>query len=143
MIRQAVILFALLLTVPAFAAAADVTWSKDIGPLVEARCAACHGADAPEYAAFKADKEAWLAKQTGPRMDTYSHLIYYTAWPDTGALMRRLDDAKPGNMFQYLGDNDAERQANLAKFKAWVGNWSHKRWAEITKEDMDGIKVPY
>ncbi len=27
-------------------------------------------------------------------MDTYSYLIYYTAWPDTGSLMRRLDDGK-------------------------------------------------
>jgi len=40
-------------------------------------------------------------------------------------------------------DDDAERQANLARFKAWVGNWSHKRWAEITKEEMDGITVKY
>jgi len=142
MVRHLVILFTLLLTLPALAAA-EVTWSKEIRPLVEARCAGCHGADAPEYAAFKADKEKWLASQTGPRMDTYSHLIFYTAWPDTGALMRRLDDAKPGNMYQYLGDDDAQRKANLALFKAWVGNWSHQRWAEISKAELDGITVKY
>jgi len=52
MIRHLAILLVLLLTLPAFAAAAEVTWSKEIRPLVEARCAGCHGADAPEYAAF-------------------------------------------------------------------------------------------
>jgi len=50
------------------------------------------------------------------RMDTYSHLIFYTAWPDTGSLMRRLDDGrntkdgKPGNMYKYLGSTEEERQ---------------------------------
>ena len=141
---------ALALTVlTATAATAEVTWSQQIKPIVDARCTACHGADAPEYPAFKKEKDAWMAKSIGPRMDTYSHLIYYTGWPDTGALMRRLDDGanskdgKPGNMYQYLGDNDAERQANLALFKAWVGNWSHKRFDALTKEDLAGIKIPY
>lgn len=141
---------ALALTVlTATAATAEVTWSQQIKPIVDARCTACHGADAPEYPAFKKEKDAWMAKSIGPRMDTYSHLIYYTGWPDTGALMRRLDDGanskdgKPGNMYQYLGDNDAERQANLALFKAWVGNWSHKRFDALTKEDLAGIKITY
>lgn len=120
-----------------------VTYRSDIRALVEARCVGCHGADAPEYPAFKEAKDAWIAKGIGTRMDTYSHLIYYTAWPDTGALMRRLDDQKPGNMYQHLGDTDAERKKNLALFKGWVGNWTLKKWGEITKEEMDGIKVPY
>ncbi|MDT8441435.1 MAG: cytochrome C [Desulfuromonadales bacterium] len=131
------------------AAAEEITWSQQIKPIVDARCVACHGADAPEYAAFKKEKEAWLAKETGPRMDTYSHLIYYTGWPDTGALMRRLDDGtgkadqKPGNMYQHLGDSDAERQASLTLFKAWVGNWTHKRFDALTKDDLAAIKIPY
>lgn len=131
------------------AAAAEVTWSQQIKPLVDARCAACHGADAPEYPAFKKEKDAWVAKGIGPRMDTYSHLIYYTGWPDTGALMRRLDggagkdDKKPGNMYQHLGADEAERQANLALFQAWVGNWTHKRFDVLTKDNLAGIKVPY
>ncbi len=85
----------------------------------------------------------------GMRMDTYSHLIFYTAWTDTGSLMRRLDDGKntkdgkPGNMYKYLGDNEDETQNNLKLFKGWVGNWVLKRWADITKEDMNGIKVKY
>ena len=82
-------------------------------------------------------------------MDTYSHLIAYTAWPDTGALMRRLDDgkaandAKPGNMYPHLGSTEPERQKNLQTFKNWVGAWTLKRWKEITKEELDGIKVKY
>jgi hypothetical protein len=82
-------------------------------------------------------------------MDTYSHLIFYTAWRDTGALMRRLDagtntkDGKPGNMYQYLGDTEEERQKNLKLFKEWVGYWTLKRWPEITKEELSKIRVKY
>ena len=126
----------------------DVTYTSQIQPLVAAKCVACHGKDAaPEYYAFKKEKEKWVAKGQGMRMDTYSHLIFYTAWPDTGALMRRLDDGKasgkPGNMYQHLGANEEERQKNLALFKSWVGNWTHKRWNDITKEEMNGITVKY
>lgn len=141
--RKFAVAAALLLVLPFAARAGEVTYSKDIKPLVDARCAGCHGSDAPEYPAFKKEKEVWTAKGIGPRMDTYSHLVYFTAWPDTGSLMRRLDDAKPGNMYEHLGDNAEERQKNLALFKAWVGNWTHKRWNEISKEEMDGVKVPY
>jgi hypothetical protein len=83
------------------------------------------------------------------RMDSYSLLISHIGWPETGALMRRLDDGsntkdkKPGNMYQYLGASDAERKANLAVFKEWVGNWTLKRWNEITKEELNGITVRY
>jgi len=141
--KKFAVAIAMLVAFPFGVQAAEVTYSKDIKPIVDARCAGCHGSDAPEYAAFKKEKETWTAKGIGPRMDTYSHLIYYTGWPDTGALMRRLDDAKPGNMYEYLGDSAEERQKNLALFKAWVGNWTHKRWKEISKEELDGVKVPY
>ena len=53
------------------------------------------------------------------------------------------DDKKPGNMYQHLGDNEAERQANLALFKAWVGNWSLKKFDALTKDDLAAIKVTY
>ncbi|MEW5746642.1 MAG: cytochrome C [Nitrospirota bacterium] len=128
----------------------EVTYRKHIKPVVDAKCAGCHGKEAaPEYYAFKEEKDKWLAKGQGMRMDTYSHLIFYTAWPDTGALMRRLDDGKgskegkQGNMYQYLGATEEERQQNLKLFKEWVGNWTLKRWKDITKEDMNGIKVTY
>jgi hypothetical protein len=137
------VIIALLLVVPFAVQAAEVTYLNDIKPIVDARCVGCHGVDAPEYPAFKKEKEVWTAKGIGPRMDTYSHLVYFTAWPDTGALMRRLDDAKPGNMYEHLGDNAEERQKNLALFKAWVGNWNLKRWNEVSKEELDGVKVPY
>jgi mono/diheme cytochrome c family protein len=139
----------LILLLATGAAASDVTWSRQIKPLFDARCAGCHGADAPEYPAFKQEKDAWLAKGIGPRMDTYTHLVYFTGWPDTGALMRRLDDGAngkegtPGNMYQYLGDSDPERQANLALFKAWVGHWAPKRFDALTKDDLAAIKIPY
>jgi single heme cytochrome PccH len=130
--------------------AGDVTWSGTIKGLVEARCVRCHGDEAaPEYQAFKKEKEKWQAKGQGMRMDTYSHLIFYTAWPDTGALMRRLDDGrntkdgKPGNMYQHLGATEEERQKNLALFKEWVGTWVLKRLPEITGDELSGIRVPY
>lgn len=132
-----------IVSLPITSLAEDVTYRRDIKPIFDARCASCHGSSSPEYPAFKEAKEQWIAKGQGPRMDTYSHLIYYTAWPDTGALMRRLDDGKPGNMHQYLGETAEERQKNLQLFKRWVGGWTLKKWGEITKEDMNGISVKY
>ena len=131
------------------AQAQEVTWSKDVKPLFDKNCLACHGADAPEYARFKKEKDAWMKKGVGMRMETYSHLNSFVGWPNAGALMRRLDDGKgtkdgkPGNMYQYLGADEAERQANLTVFKNWVGNWNLKRWADLTKEDVGSLKVKY
>ena len=130
-------------------AAAEVTFSQQIKPLLNAHCNACHGQDAPEDKFFKQAKDFWIAKSIGPRMDSYTHLVSFTGWPDTGALMRRVDDGaskedkKPGNMYQHLGDSDAERQQNLAQFKAWVGNWTLKRFDALSKDDLVGIKVLY
>lgn len=131
------------------AMAQEVTYSGAIAELVAKRCVGCHGADSPEYPAFKKEKDAYVKKGVGPRMDTYAHLVYYTAWPDTGALMRRLDDGggvpggKVGNMYRYLGDREEERAANLSLFRAWVGNWTLKRFPEITKEELAEIRVEY
>jgi hypothetical protein len=58
---------------------------------------------------------------------------------------------KPGNMYQYLGANEEERQRNLNLFKEWVGRdaWTLKRWNArgdvpgITREELDKIKVKY
>ncbi len=132
---------------PAFAG--EVTYSEHIRPIFEARCAGCHGTDSPEYPAWKKAKHKYLAEAKGPTLATYAHLVYFTAWPDTGALMRRLDDGKSspdgqaGNMYAKLGDTDEERQQNLRLFKAWVGNWNLGRWKDVTKADLDGIRVPY
>ncbi|PKN13643.1 MAG: cytochrome C [Deltaproteobacteria bacterium HGW-Deltaproteobacteria-4] len=130
--------------------ASEVTWRSSIKGIVAEHCLDCHGADsAPEYPQFKEEKEAWLAKGQGMRMDTYSHLVAFVGWPNTGAMMRRLDDGqnskegKPGNMYQYLGANEEERQKNLAAFKGWIGNWSLKRWADTSKEELNGIKAKY
>lgn len=131
------------------AQADEITWSSTINPLFEKQCIACHGSDAPEYAAFKKDKETWLKKGIGMRMETYSHLVSFTGWPNSGALMRRLDDGtgskegKPGNMYQHLGSDEQERQANLALFRKWVGNWNLKRWNDLSKEELSGLKVKY
>ncbi len=137
--------------------AAEVTYRQHIRPLWEQKCAACHGANAPYYGDFKKDKDKYKAMMKGPRMDTYSDLIYYIGWPDTGAIMRRLDDGAntkdgmPGNMYQYLGSTESERKTNFALFKSWVGEtaWRLNRWKArgdvpaITKEQLDQIKVKY
>ena len=130
--------------------AQETTWSGSINGIVEKQCFSCHGPEsAPEYPLFKKDKEKWLSKGLAMRMDTYSHLVSFVGWPNTGAMMRRLDDGKgvkegkPGNMYQHLGATEEERQKNLALFKDWVGNWSLKRLPETTKEDLNGIKVKY
>jgi len=141
------------LTLTALAAttvqAEEITWSGTIRPLFEKHCIACHGSDAPEYAAFKKDKEAWLKKGTGMRMETYSHLLAFVGWPNSGALMRRLDDGKgskegkPGNMYQHLGADEQERQTNLDLFRKWVGSWNLKRWADISRDELNAIKAKY
>ena len=134
---------------PVAAAQEEVTYTQHIRALVNARCAACHGADAPEFGEFEKAKDQWKAKMKGPRMDTYTHLASFVGWPDTGAIMRRLDDGKsasdgkPGNMYTFLGGTDEERQTNLKLFKAWVGNWTLKRWKDMTKEDFAGLKLKY
>ncbi len=90
-------------------------------------------------------------------MDTYADLPHFVDGPDTGALMRRLDDGsgsadhKPGNMYQHLGGSDTERQANFKLFKAWIGEegWTHKRWdarasvPAVTKEELNKIRAKY
>lgn len=127
----------------------EITWSDNIREIFNKNCISCHGSDAPEYADFKKNKDAWIKTGRGMRMETYSHLVSFIGWPNTGALMRRLDDGKaskegkPGNMYQHLGSNEQERQTNLALFKAWVGNWNLKRWADASKDELSDIKVKY
>ncbi len=139
------------LTLTLSAMAADVDYKKDVKPLWQSKCSTCHGADAPYVGDFKAEKDKFTAAMKGPRMDTYADLLQFVAWPDTGALMRRLDngksaaDGKPGNMYQFLGANDAEREKNLAVFKAWVGEdaWTLKRRDAVSKDELMKIKAKY
>jgi len=129
--------------------AEDVRYTTHIKQIFDQKCAFCHGGDAPEYGDFKKDEKKYTQMFKGPKMDSYAHLVHFTGWPDTGAIMRRLDDGmntkenKPGNMYQNLGANEQERQKNLKLFRDWVGNWTLKRFPELTKDDLAGIKVQY
>lgn len=138
------------------ASAQNVTYTKDIAPMFKENCAECHGEGAPIYKEFKKQEEKFTKEKLGPRMDSYPLLISHIGWPETGAIMRRLDDGKagggkPGNMYRYLGSDEQERQKNLALFKAWVGEggWNLNRWAArgnvpaITKEQLDKLKLEY
>jgi len=148
---KAMVFFLLSVALAAPASAQEVTYRKHIRPLWEAKCAACHGADSPYLGEFDENKGKYTAASKGPRMDTYAELLFYIAWPDTGAIMRRLDDGKstkdgkPGNMYLFLGATDGERQNNLKLFKEWLGKdaWILKRRDAITKEDLDRFKVKY
>ena len=138
------------LMVPAlFASAGDVTYTSQMRTIFDVKCSFCHGQDAPEYGDFEEEKEKYIALSKGPRMDSYPNLIFFIGWPDNGAIMRRLDDGrntkdgKPGNMYQYLGSSEEERQKNLALFKEWIGNWNLNKWPDVTKEEMNGLKVRY
>ncbi|ACB35252.1 cytochrome c family protein, putative [Leptothrix cholodnii SP-6] len=140
------------------AVAADVTYRNDIRPLIKAQCDECHGDTAPTLAEFKLAEERYKKEKLGPRTDTYADLVQLISWPDTGALMRRLDDGsntadkKPGNMYKHLGETEAERAKNLEIIKTWVGGpgaWNLNRWEKrgevpaITKEQLDMLKVKY
>lgn len=141
-------------TLGAPAAAQELTWRKDIQPIVASKCGACHGASAPEFAEWLVQREK--NKTLAPRMDTYTHFMGYVVWPATGAIMRRLDDGKggdgkPGNMYAYLGNSDAERAKNLQTIKTWLGDgaWNLNRWEArghtpgMTKEQIDRVKATY
>jgi len=144
-------------SVSAPSTATDVTYRKDIRPLMEQKCLGCHGSGAPYYGDFKEDVKKYEAAMKGPRMDTYADTIYFVGWPDTGALMRRLDDGKasksgkPGNMYAYLGSSDEERQKNFKLFKGWIGEdaWVLNRWNArgdvpgITKDQVSKMKLKY
>ena len=147
-----------LLTAAIAVSAQEVTYRGAIAPLWKSKCIACHGAQSPERADFLLDEEGYAKKSQGPRMDSYERFIAFIAWPDTGALMRRLDDGtspnadgKPGNMYLHLGATDEERAANLKVVKAWVGEgaWNLNRWGKrgdvpaATKDQLDRIKVKY
>jgi hypothetical protein len=156
--RVSMIVAAFLLAELTFPVAADeVTYRQHVRPLFQEQCALCHGADAPYFGNFKEGKDKYVAGEIGPRMDTYADLIFFIGWPDTGAIMRRLDDGKStkdgkaGNMYEHLGDDDQERQKNLNVFKAWVGEdaWMLKRWnvrgdvPGATKEGISRLKLKY
>lgn len=147
--KQFLIVVVSFIMLSSFAFAEEVKYTTHIKQLFDQKCVGCHGSDSPEYGDFKNDKEKYTALSKGPKMAGHANLIQYTGWPDTGALMRRLDDGvntkdrKPGNMYQYLGADDAERQKNLKLFRDWVGNWTLKRFPELTKEDLAGIKITY
>jgi hypothetical protein len=141
--------------------AAEVTYRTDIAPFIKKQCGECHGPTSPSLQEFKLTPEIqkqYEKEKTGPRIDTYEHLVSIVAYPDPGAFMRRLDDGtspqakgKPGNMYRHLGETVAERAAALAMFKAWVGEggWNLNRWEPrgdvpaVTKEQMDKLKLAY
>jgi len=149
------LLFVLVAALATSAYADDLTWRKDIGPLVAAKCGGCHGASAPEYSDWNLlaeDKRRTVA----PRMDTYPHFMSYVVWPATGAMQRRLDDGKaaggkPGNMYQFLGGSDDERAKNLKTIKDWLGDgaWNLNRFKArgdvpgVSKDQLEKVKATY
>ena len=126
-----------------------VTNTKDIKPIFDSRCSKCHGAKSPVHMEYVKDMKGYRKQMKGPRMDTYTHLTSFIIWPDTGSLMRALDDgsstkdSKPGKMYKHLGKTEEQRQQNLTLFKAWVGNWMIKEWDEITKKEISTMKLMY
>jgi len=156
-ITKIVIALGLTAGVCATALAQEVTYRKDIRPLWQDKCSGCHGPSAPYLGEFMENEKKFTQQLKGPRMDTYADLIFFVGWPDTGAIMRRLDDGasvragKPGNMYQYLGTSEEERQKNLKLFKAWIGPdaWTLKRWRAradvpaVGKGELDAIRVKY
>lgn len=136
----------LFITLPSIAGE-RVTY-KEIREIMEKRCLYCHGPESPTIEEFDKDKEKYKAQMKGPRMDSYDALVGFVKGDDAGAIMRRLDDGtntptkKPGNMYTYLGDDEKERQANLAKFKAWVGYWTLKKKKDLTPEEISKFLVP-
>lgn len=132
--------------------AQDVKYQTHIKHLFDVKCLRCHGSTAPEYEQFNGEKDKWVKQGLGMKMDSYRQLANFVVWPNTGAVMRRLDDGKniqdgkPGNMYKYLGDTEEERGKSLLLFKQWIGLWTLKRLPELTKEEileLDKIRGRY
>lgn len=146
-----------LIVIAGTADAQELTWRKDIQPIMQAHCISCHGSNAPIYEEWNLDREKLTKQNIGPRMDTYAHFMRHVIWPATGSIMRRLDDgktapdSKPGNMYGYLGATDVERAKNLQAVKSWLGDgaWNLNRWSArgtapgITKEQLDRVKAKF
>lgn len=138
--------FALSLFVFIFSAfsvfSAGVTYTGQVKGIFDAKCAGCHGSGTLDYEEWKKNSKELKEKGIGMKMDTFRSLTAFVVWPNTGALMRRLDngentkDNKPGNMYQYLGDTKEEREKNLAVFKSWVPLWKLVRIDGLTKEEI-------
>ncbi len=130
------------------ASAASVSYENTIRQLIDKRCSECHGGDAPSMQEFKKDEAGYKAEKLGPRMDSYENLMVMVNGSDAGAIMRRLDDGantrdgKPGNMYRRLGSDDAQRAANLALFKQWIGGWSLKRAKDISEAERKAVLAP-
>ncbi len=132
--------------------AEDVNYRTHIKQIFDEKCLRCHGSSTPEYEQFVVEKDKWRKQDLGMRMDSFRQLTNFVVWPNTGALMRRLDDGKntkdgkPGNMYWYLGGTEVERQKNFSVFKRWISLWTLKRLPELTKEDileLDKIRKRY
>lgn len=145
------------------AMAADVTYRNDIAPMFKALCADCHTAEAgaPSMQEYKLNEDKYKKEiKVGPRLDTYEHARVLIDGTSTGAMMRRLDDGtspyakgKPGNMYDTLGDNAAERAANLKIVKAWIAgegkDWNLNGLGQrgdmppVTLEQLRQVKAKY
>ena len=155
--NKPIVAAAMIAMVSLSASAQDLTWRKDIEPIVKKACAECHGADTKEYGEWMLLDDA-KRKKEGPRMDTYTNFMNYVVWPATGAMMRRLDDGshplaagKPGNMYKHLGETDEERARNLKTIKAWLGDgaWFQNRLKArgdvpgVSKEQLEKVQARY
>jgi len=132
--------------------AQDVKYRTHVKQIFDAKCLRCHGPTVPEYEQFNTEKDTWIKQGLGMKMDSYRQLMSFVVWPNTGAVMRRLDDGKntkdgkPGNMYQYLGSTEEEKEKNFASFNQWVGFWTLKRLPELTNEEilrLDKIRERY
>ena len=127
----------------------EITYTSNVVPIFNERCLKCHGSKSPVHMEFIKDVNKYKKMLKGPRMDSYTHIVSFVIWPDTGSLMRALDDGKntedgkSGKMYKHLGKTEEERQNNLKLFKDWVGNWTLKEWPDITKGEIHNMKLSY
>jgi hypothetical protein len=139
-----------LAALPGTAAADGITYENTAKKIFAERCANCHfsAKGAPTLAEFEKDKAAYTKKFKGPKLDDYESVMILVKGSDAGALMRRLDDGKstkdgkPGNMYNYLGNNAQERALRLDQLKGWVGSWNLKRRKELSDAELAAIKAP-
>ena len=128
-------------------------YQTHIKQLFDVKCLRCHGSTAPEYEQFNVEKDKWVKQGLGMKMDSYRQLANFVVWPNTGAVMRRLDDGK--NMTRW---KTRQHVSVLRRYREVEGeksftvqavdkNWAWtKRLPELTKEEileLDKIRGRY
>lgn len=57
---------------------AEVTYTRDIAPVMREMCSECHGVASPDRQTFLRNEKKYADEKTGPRLSTYAEV--WASW---------------------------------------------------------------